>query len=178
MADTYSDRLGLIGIEEGTHTNEWRDLLNLNFQRLDSSVRGYTKIVLAGAESLDSNDITTTASTAQEESFFQFIEFTGTAGTVTVPAENIMWIVYNNTGSNFTFQPAGGTGVTLTNGKVHFIVYGSNGTTFTDVTSLIDGGNADTITVVDEAADATCFPLFCNGSNRIVRIKIKYRINF
>lgn len=141
MADTHSDRLGLIGIEEGTRANEWGDLLNLNFERLDSAVRGYIKITLAGAETLDSNDITTTASIAQEESFFQFIEFAGTAGTVTVPAENIMWIVYNNSDGDFTFQPAGGTGVTLTQGSIHFVIYGSNGTTFTDVTTLINRVN-------------------------------------
>jgi hypothetical protein len=146
MADVYTDRLGLIAQEEGQHANEWGDLLNLNFQRIDSATRGYTKITLAGAESLDANDITTTSSVAQEESFFKFIEFTGTAGTVTVPAENIVWTVYNNTGSDFTFQPSGGTGVTLTNGRVHTIIYGSNGTTFVDVTDLMGvlPGGSDT----------------------------------
>jgi len=147
MADTYTNRLGLIAQEEGQHSNEWGDLLNLNFQRLDSAVRGYTQINLVGPESLDANDITTTGSTAQEESFFQFIEFKGTASTVTVPAENIMWIVYNNSDGNFTFQPSGGTGVTLIQGKVHFIVYGSNGTTFTDVTPLINLGTLSILNV-------------------------------
>lgn len=137
MADTYSDRLGLIKMEEGSHSNEWGDLSNLNLQRLDAATRGYTKITLAGAETLDSNDITATGSTAEEESFFAFIEFAGTSGTVTVPAENIVWTVYNNADADFTFQPAGGTGVTLTQGKVHTIIYGSNGTTFTDVTNLM-----------------------------------------
>jgi len=103
MADSYSDRLGLIGQEEGTHSNEWGDLLNLNFQRLDSAVRGYTSVDVTGGVTLDSNNITVTSSVAQENSFFQFIEFTGTSGTVTVPAEDIIWTVYNNTGGDLTF---------------------------------------------------------------------------
>jgi hypothetical protein len=178
MADTYTDRLGLIAQEEGQHANEWGDLLNLNFQRLDSATRGYIKIALSGAESLDANDITTVGSTAQEESFFKFIEFTGTAGTVTVPAENIMWIVYNNTGSNFTFQPSGGTGVTLTNGKVHFIVYGSNGTTFTDVSGLLANMNAETVTVADESADTTCNVLFVTAATGDLAAKSGTNLTF
>jgi len=138
MTDVYSDRLGLIAQDPGTHTNEWGALLNLDIQRLDSSIRGYTSVALAGTpKTLDATDITTTSVTAQENSFFAFIEFTGTGGsTVTVPAENIVWRVYNNSDATVTFTPLGGTGVVLAVGKFHTIVYGSNGTTFTDVTSL------------------------------------------
>lgn len=138
MVDTYTDRLGLIEQEEGTHANEWGDLLNLNLARLDSATRGYVSIALAGTPlTLDSTDISTTSSTAQENSFFSFIEFTGTGGsTVTVPAEDISWTVYNNSDDTVTFTPLGGTGVVLAVGKVHHVIYGSNGTTFTDVTDL------------------------------------------
>ena len=50
MADSYSDRLGLIKMELGSHSNEWGTLANLNFDRMDSAIRGYKKITLAGAE--------------------------------------------------------------------------------------------------------------------------------
>jgi len=155
MADTYSDRSGLILMEEGTHTNEWGDLTNLNLDRLDVLTRGYIKITLSGAETLDSNDITTTGTTAQEDSFFRFIEFAGTGGTVTVPAQNIMWIVRNSTGGDFTFKPAGGTGVTLVDGRTHIIVYGANGTTFTDVSDELNSSAVVTLTGTQELTNKT-----------------------
>jgi hypothetical protein len=157
MADTYTDRLGLIEQEEGQHTNDWGTLLNLNFSRLDSAIRGYKKITLVGSESLDSGDITTTGDTAQQESFFKFIEFAGTPGasTITVPAEDIVWIVYNNTDADQTFTPAGGTGVTLTQGNVHIIVYGSNGTTFVDMTSKVDLSAIPNAVAVDDTTAST-----------------------
>ena len=141
MADAFSDRLGLLLMEEGTHSNEWGDLTNLNLDRLDSAARGFTTIALAGAQALDANDITTVASTAQEESFFSFIEFTGTAGTVTVPAENIVWTFRNKSSGSVTVTPSGGTGVAIPVNATRILVYGANGTTMTDVTSeLWDGG--------------------------------------
>jgi len=157
MADSYSDRLGLIKMEEGAHSNDWGDLANLNFDRLDSAIRGYKKITLAGAETLDSNDITSTSSVAQEESFFAFIEFVGTAGTVTVPAEDMVWIVKNSTGSDFTFQPSGGTGVTIPNGDTRIVVYGSNGASFTDMTSSLQLKGDEIKTLYEGEADTNAF---------------------
>lgn len=155
MADAFTDRLGLIAQEEGQHSNEWGDLLNLNLQRLDSATRGYISINAGGGQTLDSGDITSTGDTAQQESFFQFIELTGSAGTITVPAENIMWIVYNNTDGDLTFTPAGGTGVTVTQGNVHMLVYGSNGTTMTDMTSKWDLTAIPGVVSVDDTTDST-----------------------
>jgi hypothetical protein len=149
MADTYTDRLGLIEMELGSHSNEWGTLANLNFDRLDSASRGYIKITLAGAESLDANDITTTGSTAQEESFFAFIELAGTAGTVTVPAEDIVWIVRNNSDGAVTWTPSGGTGTSVPVGATRMLVYGSSGTTMVDVTSELAG-----VGVLTQAFDA------------------------
>jgi hypothetical protein len=139
MADVYTDRLGLIAQEEGQHTNEWGDLLNLNLQRLDSATRGYIAIVLTTDKVLDATDLSTTSTTAQENSFFKFLEFTGTPGAsiVTVPAEDIVWTVYNNTDGIITFTPAGGTGVAVPIGEVHTLIYGSNGTTMVDVTNTM-----------------------------------------
>lgn len=155
MADLYSDRLGLILMEEGTHSNEWGDLANLNFDRLDSSIRGFTTIALSGAKSLTANDITTVASTAQEESFFSFIEFTGTAGVVTVPAENIMWIVRNKCSSGtLTITPSGGTGVAVAQDATALLVYGANGTTMTDVTAEMGIGQHIADTTAAHAASA------------------------
>ena len=139
MADLYSDRLGLIKMEEGTHSNEWGDLANLNFDRLDSATRGFISVALSGAQSLDANDITLVSDTAQEESFFNFIEFTGTAGAVTVPAENIVWTVRNKSDGAVVFTPAGGTGVSVAVNATRILIYGANGTTMTDITDELGG---------------------------------------
>ena len=74
MPDTNTTRLGLLQMLEGSHTNEWGDILNLNIGRLDSAVRGKTTIALSGAKTLVSNDITGVSSTPEEEAFFMQTE--------------------------------------------------------------------------------------------------------
>jgi len=155
MADTYSDRLGLILMEEGSHSNEWGDLTNLNLNRLDSATRGFLSVALSGSKTLTANDITAVTDTAQEEGFFAFLEFTGTAGVVTVPAENIMWIIRNKCGSGtLTITPSGGTGVTVAQNATAILVYGANGTTMTDVTAEMGIGQHIADTTAAHAASA------------------------
>lgn len=154
MADSYSTRLGQILMETGSHSNEWGTLANLNFQRLDAAIRGYINVNIATSTSvtLDSNDITTTGSTAEENSFFKFIEITGTPAsgvTITVPAENIMWYVRNNCGQTITWTPSGGTGATVVDGQTAIFVYGANGTTMTNVTAELWGNGIEALTTAE-----------------------------
>ena len=133
-----SDYLGLQIMEVGAFANTWGDVANIDLIRLEAASRGYKKITLAGAETLDATDILTDAQIGlgDEESFFHFIELAGTAGTVSVQVKDLYWIVYNNTDGNLTFQPTGETGITLTQGKVHHFYYDLATTSFVDVTAL------------------------------------------
>ena len=155
MADANSTNHGVLKMEDGSHQNEWGELLNINIDRWDAMAQGYLTIALSGAKTLDANSITSTSSTGAENSYYTFLEFTGTAGTVTAPANDRMWIVYNNSDGAFTFKPAGGTGVTTNQGKVHFIVYGSSGTTFVDISQLIDFDLTPSFTTVTTTGDLT-----------------------
>jgi len=157
MADTHTDRLGLIQMEEGTHSNEWGDMLNLVIGRLDAAARGFKEIVITGPQTLDANDITTTASIAEEEAFFQWIEFTGTPGVttaVTVQAEEMTWNVYNNTDSIINFTPTGGTLTALAVGQAYTLVYIAADTAFTDMTAAVIH-TASNITIVDAGSYLT-----------------------
>jgi hypothetical protein len=133
-----SDYLGLQIMEVGAFANTWGDVANIDLIRLEAASRGYKKITLSGAQTLDATDILTDAQVGlgDEESFFHFIELAGTAGTVSVQVKDLYWIVYNNTDGNLTFQPTGETGITLTQGKVHHFYYDLATTSFVDVTAL------------------------------------------
>jgi hypothetical protein len=137
MADTNTTNQGLLLMEEGTHSNEWGDLTNLNLRRLDVALRGYILINLSAPLTLSATALTTTTSPPEDNSFYRFIEFTGTSSTVTVADVNVVWMIYNNTGGAMTFQPTTGTGLSLPDGKVTTIIRGSDGNNFVDVSELM-----------------------------------------
>ena len=49
MADANTDRLGLIQMEEGSHSNDWGDIQNVNTGRIDAAARGFLEIVVTGS---------------------------------------------------------------------------------------------------------------------------------
>ena len=156
MADSSTDRLGLLKIEEGSHANEWGDLTNVNIGRLDAAIRGFKEIVVTAPQTLDATDITTTGSTAEDESFFHWIEFTGTPGVttaITVQAEEMGWCVINNTDSIINFTPAGGTLTALAVGKSYTLVYIAADTAFTNIGAV--PGDFTGSLVTTEATDST-----------------------
>ena len=153
-------------MEEGSHSNEWGDLFNLNLRRLDVGMRGYLNIVLAGPITLAANDITTVSSVPEENAFYRFIEFTGTASTVTAPDINVVWNVYNNTDGGMTFRPTTGTGITIPQGGIATIIRGSDGNNFTDISSItVLGGQ--TINGTFDVTGAVTFGSTLNVSGHV-----------
>ena len=159
MADTNTTNQGLLLMEEGSHSNEWGDLTNLNLRRIDAGLRGYQLINLSAPLTLDATDITTTSSTPESNSHYRFLEFTGTSSTVTVADVNVVWMIYNHTGGAMTFQPTTGTGLSLPDNKITAIVRGPDGNNFVNASSLLavpalTGGvttSGDVATVVTNA---------------------------
>ena len=159
MADTNTTNQGLLLMEEGSHSNEWGDLTNLNLRRIDAGLRGYQLINLSAPLTLDATDITTTSSTPESNSHYRFLEFTGTSSTVTVADVNVVWMIYNHTGGVMTFQPTTGTGLSLPDNKITAIVRGPDGNNFVNASSLLavpalTGGvttSGDVATVVTNA---------------------------
>lgn len=136
MADATTTRLGLLQMEDGSHSNEWGDLTNVNIGRLDASIRGFKEIVVTTPQTLDATAITTTGTPPEDESFFHWIEFTGTPGVttaITVQAQEMGWCVLNNTDSIINFTPAGGTLTALAVGKSYTLVYIAADTAFTNI---------------------------------------------
>ena len=149
MADSNSDKLRLLKMEEGSHANEWGDLTNINIDRIDAAARGFKEIVITAPQTLDATDITVTSNTGAEESFFQWIEFTGTPGVttaVTVQAKEMVWNVYNNTDSIINFTPSGGTLTALAIGQAYTLCYIAADTAFTDMSSVFVPAVAGSVT--------------------------------
>ena len=136
MAETYSTNQGLVLMEEGTRSNDWGDMTNLNLRRIDAATRGYLAINLTGPLTLSSNDLTATTGTPEENSFYRMLEFTGTSDTVTVADVDVVWMIYNNTGGAMTFQPTTGTGLSLADGLVTVLSRGSSGNDFVNLSAL------------------------------------------
>ena len=158
MADSNSDKLRLLKMEEGSHANEWGDLTNINIDRIDAAARGFKEIVITAPQTLDATDITVTSNTGAEESFFQWIEFTGTPGVttaVTVQAKEMVWNVYNNTDSIINFTPSGGTLTALAIGQAYTLCYIAADTAFTDMSSVFVPAVATTATTVTTNANLT-----------------------
>jgi len=184
MADAFTDRNGLNKMEEGQHSNEWGDILNINLGRLDVTGRGATQVAVTVPATLTANDITTTSSTAEESAFFNWIEFTGTPSAttaITVQAEEMVWRVYNNTDSIINLTPSGGTLTALAVGQAYILAYMPGDTAFTDLSAVLTVGNATaaaTVTVADESSDTTCFPLFATAATGDLAAKSGSNLTF
>lgn len=150
MADTNSNPLGLLLMEEGSHSNEWGDLNNLNLDRIASATRGYAQISLAGVPYvMDTTDIATTSSTAQEESFFSLIEFAGTGGsTVEFNVQPTVWTVRNITDGIISVFPTGGTGFSIARNTTRKFFYSATDTELIDITDEMNDPEFSAWTIV------------------------------
>ena len=126
MASTYTSRLKLERQTTGENAGNWGNLVNYVFNRIDSSVRGYVSVSVAGSANvtLTSNTSTTNTddSSTDDQVHNKILEFTGTlTGNIHVftDAVEAEYIVYNNTSGAFslTFAPTGGTGVIIPQGS-------------------------------------------------------------
>jgi hypothetical protein len=114
MASTYTTRIGLEKQGDGENANTWGLKLNSNvIDLVDEAVAGYETIDLSsGAVSLtDTNGVPN-----QARNFG--LKFTGalTADTtVTIPAKEKIYYIFNDTTENYTIyiKPAGGTAVSV-----------------------------------------------------------------
>jgi hypothetical protein len=157
MASTFTSRLKLERQASGENAGNWGNLVNYVFNRIDSSVRGYIDVDVAGSANvtLTSNNSTsnTDDSSTDDQVHNKVLEFTGAlTGDIHVFTDAVEgeYIVFNNTSGSqtLTFAPTGGTGVVLQQGA-KTLVY-TDGTTMFDVmadlgdvtvTSLTSSGN-------------------------------------
>lgn len=114
MASTYTTRIGLEKQGDGENANTWGLRLNSNvIDLVDEAIAGYETIDLSsGAVSLTDTD----GVPNQARNFG--LKFTGalTADTtVTIPAKEKIYYIFNDTTENYTIyiKPAGGTAVSV-----------------------------------------------------------------
>ena len=158
MASSYTSRLKLERQATGENSGNWGNLVNYVLNRIDSTVRGYVAVSVAGSANvtLVSNTSTTnTAEAADDQVHNKVIEFTGAlTGAIHVFTDAVEgdYTLFNNTSGShsLTFANTGhaANGVVITQGTKS-IVY-TNGSTIYDVgadlgqigvTSLTSTGN-------------------------------------
>ena len=167
MASTFTSRLKLERQGSGENAGNWGNLVNYVFNRIDSSVRGYVDVDVAGSANvtLTSNNSTsnTDDSSTDDQVHNKVLEFTGAlTGDIHVFTDAVEgeYIVFNNTSGSqtLTFAPTGGTGVVLQQGA-KTLVY-TDGTTMFDVmadlgdinvTSLTSSGNVSGTNLISSA---------------------------
>ena len=158
MSSSYTSRLKLERQAAGENSGSWGDLVNYVFNRIDSSIKGYQSVDVAGSANvtLTSNNSTsnTDDSTTDDQVHNAVLEFTGalTANIyVFTDAVENNYTVFNNTSGSYTlnFAPTGGTGVEIKQ-NTRTLVY-TDGTTMynslanigdVNVTSFTSSGNA------------------------------------
>ena len=163
MASTFTSRLKLERQGSGENAGNWGNLVNYVFNRIDSSVRGYVDVDVAGSANvtLTSNNSTsnTDDSSTDDQVHNKVLEFTGAlTGDIHVFTDAVEgeYIVFNNTSGSqtLTFAPTGGTGVVLQQGA-KTLVY-TNGTVMFDV--MGDLGNINVAGIANNGS-STYFTL-------------------
>ena len=163
MASTFTSRLKLERQASGENAGNWGNLVNYVFNRIDSSVRGYIAVDVAGSANvtLTSNNSTTNTddSSTDDQVHNKVLEFTGAlTGDIHVFTDAVEgeYIVFNNTSGSqtLTFAPTGGTGVVLQQGA-KTLVY-TNGTVMFDV--MADLGNINVAGIANNGS-STYFTL-------------------
>ena len=174
MASTYTTRLKLERQASGENSGNWGNLVNYVLNRIDSTVRGYVAVSVAGTANvtLVSNTSTTnTSEGADDQVHNKVIEFTGALGAsihVFTDAVEGEYILFNNTtGSyNLTFANTGhaANGVAITQGS-KAIVY-TNGSTIYNAISA--GGTNTQIQYNNSGVFAGSANLTFDGTNLTV----------
>jgi hypothetical protein len=154
MASTFTSRLKLERQGSGENAGNWGNLVNYVFNRVDSSVRGYVDVDVAGSANvtLTSNNSTTNTddSSTDDQVHNAILEFTGAlTGNINVFTDAVesKYTVFNNTSGSYslTFAPTGGTGVELTQGTKTFVY--TDGTTMVDIMANLGAVNASSLSV-------------------------------
>ena len=141
----YTTRLKLEKQVSGENSGNWGNLVNYVLNRIDSTVRGYVSVNVAGSANvtLVSNTSTTnTSEGADDQVHNKVIEFTGALGAainVFTDAVEGDYIVYNNTSGAYslTFGNTGhaANGVAITQGS-RALIYTNGSTMYDTLTSV------------------------------------------
>ena len=154
MTSTYSTNLKLNLMGTGDQSGTWGTTTNTNLGTLlEQAVVGYTTQTLTGA----GPTAITIPDGATGVARNYILEFTGTptAGhTVTVPASQKSYILFNNTNVSITVKVSGQTGVTIAVGK-KALVYNNA----TDIIEVVNApvGEATTQTLTNKTFGPTTF---------------------
>ena len=137
----YTTRLKLEKQVSGENSGNWGNLVNYVFNRIDSTVRGYVAVSVAGTANVtlvSNNSTTNTSEGADDQVHNKVIEFTGALGAaihVFTDAVEGDYTLFNNTSGSYalTFANTGhaANGVAITQGSKS-IVY-TDGSTIYDV---------------------------------------------
>ena len=142
MASTYTSRLKLERQASGENSGNWGNLVNYVLNRIDSTVRGYTAVDVAGSANVTLTSNTSTTNTDDDATDDQVhnkvIEFTGAlTGDIYVFTDAVEgdYTLFNNTTGSYTLTFANtghaANGVVITQGTKS-IVY-TDGSTIYDV---------------------------------------------
>ena len=109
MASTYSDRLQFELIGDGEQAGSWGTTTNNNLsQCIEQSIAGVETIAISGATTLTTGNGPQTQANNQARQ--ACLIFTGsTAATVTVPAQENVYHIYNNSSAIITLRISGTT---------------------------------------------------------------------
>jgi len=163
MPSSFTSRLKLERQASGENSGNWGNLVNYVFNRIDSSVKGYQSVDVAGSANvtLTSNNSTTNTddSATDDQVHNAVLEFTGAlTGNINVftDAVETKYTVFNNTSGSYTltFAPTGGSGVELKQGA-KTLVY-TDGSTMFDV--MADLGDIN-VTGIANTGSSTYFKL-------------------
>jgi len=172
MASTYTSRLKLERQASGENSGNWGNLVNYVLNRIDSTVRGYVAVNVAGTANvtLVSNNSTsnTDDSATDDQVHNKVIEFTGALGAsinVFTDAVEGDYTLFNNTSGSYslTFANTGhaANGVVITQGTKSMVY--TNGSTIYDVGT--DLGNINVSGIANNGS-STYFTLpSSDGSN-------------
>ena len=137
----YTTRLKLEKQVSGENSGNWGNLVNYVFNRIDSTVRGYVAVSVAGSANVtlvSNNSTTNTSEGADDQVHNKVIEFTGAlTGAIHVFTDAVEgdYTLFNNTSGSYalTFANTGhaANGVAITQGSKS-IVY-TDGSTIFDV---------------------------------------------
>jgi len=155
MSSTFTSRLKLERQASGANSGNWGNLVNYVLNRIDSSVRGYIAVNVAGSANvtLVSNNSTgnTDDSATDDQVHNKVIEFTGALGAninVFTDAAEGEYVLFNNTTGSYslTFGNAGhaANGVVINQGTKS-IIY-TTGTAMTDIMSDLGDVKATSLT--------------------------------
>ena len=146
MASTYTSRLKLERQASGENSGNWGNLVNYVLNRIDSTVRGYVAVGVAGSANVTLVSNTSTSNTddssTDDQVHNKVIEFTGVlTGAIHVFTDAVEgdYTLFNNTSGSYslTFANTGhaANGVVLTQGTKS-MVYTDGSTIYDALTSV------------------------------------------